>query len=188
MEIQILVNIVNYIWFTIPAYVANPGAVLFKGKFPMDFNKNFYDGRRLFGKGKTWKGFFGGAFTGIFIGFVQIVISYIIPNEYLIKFSQSFLDSVLIVILLSFGAMIGDCCGSFIKRRLNMESGSNAFLLDQYPFILFSIFLLYLAFPDEFFKYIWNVYSILTLIIYTPLIHRIVNIIGYKIGRKEVPW
>ena len=30
-----------------------------KLKVPMDFNKKFIDGKRIFGDNKTWKGFFG---------------------------------------------------------------------------------------------------------------------------------
>ncbi|MBD6955027.1 MAG: CDP-2,3-bis-(O-geranylgeranyl)-sn-glycerol synthase [Thermoplasmata archaeon] len=188
MAIPLIVSIINILWFTLPAYVANPGAVLFKGKIPMDFGRNFFDGRRILGKGKTWRGFFGGALTGIIVGLIQLTLSYAIPNDYLIQFSDSILNSIFIIILLSFGAMLGDSCGSFIKRRIKKESGSNVFLLDQYPFIIFSLLLLYIFFPKEFFIYVWNIYSILTLIVYTPLIHRVVNIIGYRIGKKEVPW
>ncbi len=84
--------------------------------------------------------------------------------------------------------MIGDSIGSFVKRRLKMESGSNALFLDQYPFLIISLLLLYLAFPHEFFEYLWNTVSILTLIIITPLLHRLVNLFGFKIGKKDVPW
>lgn len=188
MTIPILVDIINVLWFTLPAYVANPGAVIFKGKIAMDFGRNFIDGRRILGKGKTWRGFFGGALTGTLTGLIQIILSYLFPNEYLVNFSGNLLTSILIVIVLSFGAMLGDSFGSFIKRRLNKESGSNTFLLDQYPFLVISLLFLYLLFPMEFIRYIWNVYAIMTLIIYTPLIHRIVNIVGFKIGKKDVPW
>ncbi|MEM3199035.1 MAG: CDP-archaeol synthase, partial [Thermoplasmata archaeon] len=78
--------------------------------------------------------------------------------------------------------------GSFIKRRLKIESGSNVLILDQYPFIIISLFLIYIFYQSQFFKIVWNPVAIITLIIYTPLIHRFVNIIGYKLGKKEVPW
>ncbi|MEM0116722.1 MAG: CDP-2,3-bis-(O-geranylgeranyl)-sn-glycerol synthase [Thermoplasmata archaeon] len=188
MLFTIIEQIINVLWFTLPSYVANPGAVIFKGKTPLDFNKNFLDGRRILGKGKTWRGFFGGALTGIFIGLVEIIISFLIPNNYLIKFSNSITDSIFIVIILSFGSMLGDSVGSFIKRRLKIESGSNVLILDQYPFIIISLFLIYIFYQSQFFKIVWNPVAIITLIIYTPLIHRFVNIIGYKLGKKEVPW
>jgi len=181
-------QIINALWYMLPAYVANPAAVLFKGKKPIDFNKNFIDGRRILGKGKTWKGFFGGSFSGIIIGEIEQLLASIFPNNYFVQFSQSQLVAFLIIFTLSFGSMIGDSIGSFIKRRFKMESGSNALFLDQYPFLIISLLLLYLAFPHEFFKYLWNTVSILTLIIITPLLHRLVNVLGFKIGKKDVPW
>lgn len=183
-----IVQIINALWYMLPAYVSNPAAVLFKGKTPIDFNKNFIDGRRILGRGKTWRGFFGGAFSGILIGEIEQVFSTIFPNAYFVQFSQSQLEAFLIIMTISFGSMIGDSIGSFIKRRIKMESGANALFLDQYPFLIISLLLFYISFPYEFLKYLWNPASILTLIIITPLLHRLVNIAGFKIGKKEVPW
>src|SRR2546427_13302198 len=47
-------------WFLLPAYVANPMAVVSGGGTPMDFGRTLRDGRRLLGDGKTWRGFAGG--------------------------------------------------------------------------------------------------------------------------------
>ena len=55
---------------TSPAFFAN-GGMTFTGKGdPIDKGKNFIDGKRLFGDGKTWGGLIGGILSGIFIGFV----------------------------------------------------------------------------------------------------------------------
>ncbi len=182
-----LIEIINALWYMLPAYVANPAAVLFKGKTPMDFNKNFIDGRRIFGKGKTWRGFSGGIFSGFIVGMIENLVGYTFHSPYFPAFSQD-LNMVIIPLIISIGSMIGDATGSFIKRRLGMESGSNAFLLDQYPFLFFSLLFLFIFYPYDFFRYVWNLPGIITLIILTPILHRVVNIIGYKIGKKEVPW
>ncbi len=182
-----LIEIINAIWYMLPAYVANPAAVLFKGKTPMDFYKNFIDGRRILGKGKTWRGFFGGIFSGFFIGIIENVIGYIFKNPYFPTFSQN-LNMFIVPLIISIGSMVGDASGSFIKRRLGMESGKNALLLDQYPFLIFALLFLFIFYPYEFLKYVWNLPGIITLIIITPLLHRLVNIIGYRMGKKEVPW
>lgn len=176
------------IWFILPAYVANPMAVLGHGSKPMDFNKLFIDGHRLFGKGKTWAGFFVGAASGTAFGLIQNVIALLVPNAVFPVFSENILDAVLIVTLLSVGAMTGDLIGSFIKRRFNISSGAEVIGMDQYPFLLISLLFVYIWSNYFFMHYFFNLIALLTLLIFTPLIHRLVNIVGYKIGKKEVPW
>src|SRR5437867_4461168 len=55
-------------WFLLPAYVANPMAVVFGGGTPMDFGRSMRDGRRVLGDGKTWRGFAGGIASGFVLG------------------------------------------------------------------------------------------------------------------------
>ena len=47
----ILAGVLNMIWCKLN--------ILKKCNKPMDFNKNFIDGKRIFGDNKTWKGFIG---------------------------------------------------------------------------------------------------------------------------------
>src|SRR2546427_7243325 len=56
------------LWFFLPAYVANPMAVVFGGGTPIDFGRTLRDGERLFGDGKTWRGLVGGTLAGAFLG------------------------------------------------------------------------------------------------------------------------
>lgn len=83
--------------------------------------------------------------------------------------------------LLSFGALIGDLIGSFIKRRLNLERGQPAPPLDQLDFILGALVFSFIVFipPLE---------IIIVLVILTPIIHLTANVIGYKLGLKKEPW
>ncbi len=63
-------------WLFLPALVPNSAAAVF-GRFSktkMDFGKT-WRGKRIFGDGKSWVGFFGGAFTGIVIGLVLLGIT-----------------------------------------------------------------------------------------------------------------
>ncbi len=69
-----------------------------------------------------------------------------------------------------------------------MESGQNGFLIDQYPFVIFALLFLLLASSRFFYSIYWNIPAVLSIIIITPPLHRIVNIIGFRIGRKNVPW
>ena len=72
---NIPLEIFQSILFFIPAAVTNPGAVITGGHFPVDFGKKFVDGRRIFGDGKTWSGFFGGVGTGIILGLIIFAIT-----------------------------------------------------------------------------------------------------------------
>nr|MDO8080708.1 CDP-2,3-bis-(O-geranylgeranyl)-sn-glycerol synthase [Candidatus Freyarchaeota archaeon] len=83
--------------------------------------------------------------------------------------------------LLSFGALIGDLIGSFIKRRLNLERGQPAPPLDQLDFITGALVFSFIVFipPLE---------IIIILLVLTPVIHLTANIVGYKLRLKKEPW
>lgn len=177
------------IWLTLPAYIANPSAVLFKGKRPMDFGKKLRDGTRVLGDGKTWRGFFGGALSGIIIGSVQIGVAYQFDKKAW-GFGEPY-NAVLIIAILAFGALCGDALGSFMKRRMGKARGEKAPGLDQYDFLAGAWVLLLLFRTSWFFGhfiYDMHILALITVIILTPLLHRVVNIVGYKLGKKDVPW
>ncbi len=175
------------LWLMIPAYLPNSAAVVFHGKTPIDFGKNFVDGRRILGNGKTWRGFFGGALSGILAGTIQNYLSLILPQDYFPQFSSN-IYFIGILASLSFGAMLGDSFGSFIKRRLGIESGGKAFLLDQLTFVFIAWLFAYIFYPSFFLFAFGNIPAIVTILVITPLVHRIVNIMAYKMGKKSVPW
>src|SRR3989449_7533318 len=56
------------LWFFLPAFVANPMAVVFGGGTPIDFGRILGDRERLFGDGKTWRGPAGGTLFGAVLG------------------------------------------------------------------------------------------------------------------------
>ena len=184
----VLQEIIATLWLMLPVYLPNPGAVLFKGRVPIDFGKTFIDGRRILGKGKTWRGFFGGSLFGVIIGLLMNFIAFYAPQEWFPVFSTNWTTATLIVTTMAFSAMLGDSTGSFIKRRLGIGSGGRAFLLDQLMFVIMAWLFLYLFFPWWFFEHFWKLAPVLTVFILTPLIHRGVNILAYKLGYKDVPW
>ncbi len=185
--ISILAEIIASLWLMLPAYIPNSAAVLFKGQTPMDFGKNFIDGRRILGKGKTWRGFLGGSITGFIVGIIQNYLAAYLPQEWFPRFSTT-LNFLGILLCLSFGAMMGDALGSFIKRRLGIKSGGRAFLLDQLTFVLFAWLLLAIFYPSWLLEHFGKIVPLLTILVLTPLIHRSVNILAYKMGKKDVPW
>jgi len=155
-----LETVLNAIYFFIPAYVANTAAGLFGHGRPVDLGKNFIDGRRILGDGVTVRGSASGIFCGTVVGILQ--------KKFLLGF------------LLSFGAILGDAIGSFIKRRLHMPQGAPAPLLDQLNFVVGGLFLASFVEPI-------SLEWVATLLIFTPFGHLLVNKIGYQLRLKNVP-
>ncbi len=182
--------ILKALWFLLPSMVAGPGATFLGGGVPVDLGKKLSDGKRILGDGKTWRGVFGGIAFAAFFGMIQtlIVIYTDMGNDWLFGLGWK---GWLTIIILGTGSILGDSIGSFIKRRLDKERGYNFPLLDQYDYV-FGTFLLLLVFRYDFFISNYIIHpawvGLMVVLIQTPLVHRLVNIIGYRIGVKKVPW
>ena len=185
---DILVKAIAALWLAIPALAANSTAVIFGGGTPIDFGRTFYDGKRILGNGKTWRGLIGGGAAAASIGYLQQMLSCFLHTAYIPVFSMNQCAAVGIPLVLAYGALIGDSTGSFIKRRLGIGRGQQAYFLDQMTFMIISLLFVALAYPDFFFMYFWNATAIITIFVITPLLHRVVNMIAYKMGYKDVPW
>jgi len=179
------------LWIMMPAYLANTIAVLTGGKYPIDQGKTLADGNRILGDGKTWSGLVGGTLGGVMIGYTQL------------KFGNSFIQSIienipedlwgdrpfLIFFLLSFGALFGDMSASFFKRRGNLKRGDKSPILDMFDFIGMALFLTIIFGNGWLQSWLFDgVGPLFTLLLLTPILHRGVNIIGFKIGVKNEPW
>lgn len=185
----VVVIMLTGLWLFLPAMVPNSAAVVFGGETKMDFGKS-WRGKRIFGDGKSWRGFFGGAFSGILVGLILIGVSSIWDPENFWGYGP-FWGNVGILACLSFGAVLGDLCGAFIKRRLGMERGQKAPVLDQYDFVIGAFLVTALFFPDWVYaNYIegWYIAALIFIIVIMFAIHRAVNIIGYRMGLKKEPW
>ncbi len=164
MEIAIL--IVEALKFIFPAYCANAAPVIAGGGRPMDFGKTFFDGKPIFGKNKTVRGFFFGLAVGVAVGLVECVF-----------FDYPFLFSVLSPL----GALLGDLTGAFLKRRLGIAPGGLLPIVDQVDFVVGAIlFSLPLA------MLYWEL--AIAVIIITPPIHLFTNFLAYKLKLKNNPW
>jgi len=165
--------VLKAIWFILPAYIANGTPVvvsrIIRKGTPIDRGKNFIDGRRILGDGKTVEGFIAGTLVGTFTAFLQAIL---MKNSSILLFG----------FLLSLGAMIGDLIGSFIKRRLGLARGAPAPLLDQLDFLLGAIFFVWLGGAHIPHSYI------LILVVLTPILHFMTNYAAYKLKLKSVPW
>lgn len=177
-------------WYILPAYIANGFAVfakLIKTLHPIDGGRLFRDGRPLLGLGKTWEGFLVGFLSGSIIGLIQVftaplLFALILQYLYLPpEFYSIVLLSGPLVVLVALGALVGDLIGSFFKRRLNISRGRPAPFLDQLDFLIMAMLFGLLVAPIPLILAIF-------LLILTPVIHLLANIIGYLLRLKQVPW
>jgi CDP-2,3-bis-(O-geranylgeranyl)-sn-glycerol synthase len=161
--------IIEALKFIFPAYCANAIPVITGGGYPIDLGKKFFDGKPIFGRNKTFKGFFSGLAVGTAVGLVESVFF----PEY----------SILSGFLLSLGALFGDLTGAFVKRRLGLAPGDLLPVIDQVDFIIgaivFAFFFSLSILPWE---------LIIAVLIITPPIHLITNFAAYKLGLKDNPW
>ena len=173
------------VWLMLPAYLGNTIASIVGGGAPIDNGRNWNDGRRILGDGKTWRGLIGGTLGGLLVGHLQMTAGAGFFSDYVSWEPAPYL----IFFLLAFGALAGDMAASFIKRRRGQERGAKSPLLDMYDFILGAL-VLTLLFGGGWLES-WLLESwvpLATLFIATPILHRSVNILGYKLGVKQVPW
>ncbi|WP_458454648.1 CDP-2,3-bis-(O-geranylgeranyl)-sn-glycerol synthase [Methanobrevibacter sp.] len=184
MDIQMfLIACLTTLYFILPAYFSNGGALAFGGGTPVDFGKTDKKGIRWIGDGVTWKGLFAGTLIGIITGIIQGHIGPTIISEmgsYIITPIITDIPSgILIGFLLGFGALIGDAAGSFLKRRLGIGRGKPAPILDQLDFIIMALILVY---PVVQFNWMFLIIALAL----TLVIHLIANSLAYLIGIKDV--
>ncbi len=177
----IVIPILSAFWVMLPAYLPNPVAALCGGGTPIDLGHNYSDGRRVFGDGKTWRGLACGIGAGILIGLLQVAAAG--------SYGWVFLPHLTLsaIILLATGALLGDLVKSFFKRRYGKERGAKWPVADQYDLVA-GAFLLLLLFDHEWLFATVTLPVFLIILILTPLLHRAMNILGYLVKVKEVPW
>jgi len=187
--------VLQALWLILPAYVANASAVLVGGGTPVDFGKNWRDGRRIFGDGKTWRGLFSGAFMGMVVGFgLSVAAKAVAPTEYnFINFENldfmGFPLMIPIVFSLCFGALLGDMVESFFKRRIGKGRGEDWYGFDQLDFIVGALFLSFFvslildlsgATSGNWFFASFSLWHILVLLVITPFFHFFANFVHKK--------
>jgi CDP-2,3-bis-(O-geranylgeranyl)-sn-glycerol synthase len=158
--------IITALGFIFPAYCANAVPVLAGGGPKMDFDRNFIDGKRVFGNNKTFRGFFFGWAVGAMVGLLETFL---------------FGFPILFCVLTPLGALLGDLCGAFLKRRLGIAPGGLLPIVDQIDFVVGAIvFSLPLALIG------WEV--AVTVMILTPPIHLFTNFLAFRLKLKNNPW
>lgn len=195
-----LAIIIQAFWLVIPIYVANASAVIVGGGTPIDFGKNWKDGKRILGDGKTWRGLITGAFLGLTCGFgfsiVAIYSAYYPETSWLgIDDFTGFPFMIPIIGSICFGALLGDIIESFFKRRIGRDRGENWVPFDQLDFILGVLFFCFLMNVflnlSGFMSYNWfletfTIWHILVLLVLTPFFHILGNFIAKKTKAQNV--
>jgi CDP-2,3-bis-(O-geranylgeranyl)-sn-glycerol synthase len=137
----------------------------------------------MLGDGKTFRGTIAGTIGGISIG---LLLNNFASDLGLPSFGSG-ADQFVILLGLSLGAMLGDIVAAFFKRRMGLKRGAKLFIIDQLDFVIGAWALTIILAPQWFWENFTFQIMIIVLLI-TPILHRFMNIIGYRLGSKREPW
>ncbi|MBN1168952.1 CDP-archaeol synthase [Candidatus Woesebacteria bacterium] len=163
-HVFLIIKLLFPLWFTNVLYVLWH-FVRYKYGFwdyPIDFNVNFIDGRRLIGSAKT--------VVGLFITVMCILIYGIIISDY--KVSSVLISS----------NYIGAAVSGFLKRRFKIIRGNALPLIDQLDYLIMAFVLL------NFFNISYfNRIAVFAFPI-NYLLHKISVVCAYKLGFRAKPY
>lgn len=168
------------ILFILPSYFANSVPVVLGGGAPIDRGMRLPDRQRLFGEGKTIRGFLSGVLAAILVGAAEGAL---LPGTSLDIYSGIPSAYILAGFLLGAGTMVGDLAGSFLKRRWGMERGKPSLAMDQLMFFVFA-----LAFAYPLAPHVLTIETVLFLAALTYFVHVAANVLAHRLGLKSVPW
>ncbi len=191
--------IIQALWLILPAYIANASALLLGGGTPVDFGKNWKDGKRILGDGKTWSGLLFGTLIGMIGGFgLSIVAKYAAATpDYQFLGIDDFTGFPLMIPLifsLCIGALLGDVTESFFKRRTGIERGKDWIPFDQLDFILGVLFFSFIVSSflhlTGLMEYNWffrnfTIWHIVVLLVLTPFFHLFSNFVHRKAKKPK---
>lgn len=169
----------------LPAYVPNPAAVIFGGGPAIDGGATWTDGRRLFGDGKTLRGFILGVLAGVAVGGVELWAQTL--AGWTLSWNFLPLHTITTVTAFAVGALLGDLAKSFVKRRIGKGQGDPWPVADQYDLVVGAFLLTALVAPRWLLQNI-TLPVLVWILVLTPVLHRITNIVGHRLGVKRVPW
>lgn len=184
LGVDVFETVVVAVWAMLPAYVPNNFAVLAGGGRPVDGGRT-WNGERLLGDGKTWRGTVAGIAAGAVLALVLNAIRPSVMSGLGIPLPDPF--PTVVMFTLPAGAMLGDMTASFLKRRTGRERGAAFPVIDQLDFVVVSLLLTLLAAPT------WTLDTftlpvVVVILVATPLLHIVTNAIAYVLGLKNEPW
>ena len=123
------------------------------------------------------------------VGAAQILLApYIAPQlSGIVNPVQLMTWTAIAAITMPIGALLGDIVKSFFKRRIGFDRGAMLPVADQLDFVAGAWLLTYIIDPS------WMTTNftlgvIITVLIITPVLHLATNVVGFKLGKKDVPW
>ncbi len=180
--------ILQSVYFIVPAYFANMAPVIAKrlkiferANKPVDFNAKAFDGRPLFGKNKTVRGFIFGVAAGIVLVFLQRIL-YAFESFRWISITD-YSSFLLLGTLMGFGALSGDVIKSFFKRRFNIKPGKKFIPFDQTDFVIGAYLF---VFPFYSSMISWELFF--SSLIVSFFLHILVNHVAYYLNIRKEKW
>jgi CDP-2,3-bis-(O-geranylgeranyl)-sn-glycerol synthase len=164
--------ILKSLYFFLPVYFANMAPVLFTSVRFADTPIQ----EKWFGKNKTWRGILVSTLTGGIVFWIQqLAHAQGFTSLSLIEYTHY---PVVLGFSMGFGAIIGDLVKSYYKRKEGIAPGKPWYFFDQIDFVLGGILF-------SFFFIVPSANVILVLLIASPILHLIVNYIGYVVGIRK---
>ena len=165
LDLGILSLSIMTLWLYLPGFLANTFAMMWGkwlpktgyGPWPIDGGRNWKDGNRILGDGKTWNGLIGGSITSGILCVIIVASMGDVPTSETVEsgifahpltgyegtwfdFGSANLSAFVLGTFLGFACLVGDSTGSFFKRRRGLkregEISSKAPLLDTLPFAI----------------------------------------------------
>ena len=163
------------LYFFLPAYCANMAPTLFKW-IPLG-NKPIYE--KKLGSHKTWRGLIAGTiFGGIIFALQKYLYQQGLTPWSLIDYNGF---SLLLGLLMGFGALAGDIVKSYYKRKAGIPVGVKWIPWDQMDFAIGGLIFTWFVWvpPAE---------VALIILVISPFLHIIVNHIGYWLKIRKEKW
>ena len=191
-------TVLTALWLMLPAYLANMMPVFVGGGRPIDGGRDWKDGRRILGDGKTWRGLLvGPLLSAALVGILQwLSVSTAWGRVYGFPDWGPTPWWFVLAYFMGLGALVGDAVESFFKRRTGRVRGERWIPFDQLDFVVGSLTFAFLASwllslaglaPNVAIREL-TLERVTAIVLLTPALHLLVNYIGYKIGAKDVPW
>lgn len=171
------------VWAMLPAYLPNNVAVVAGGGPAIDGGRT-WQGARLLGDGKTWRGTAAGTLAGLLLAIVLSSLASTVGVAIGLTLPRFPLAAA---VALPAGAMLGDIGGSFLKRRIGRARGAAVPGLDQLDFVIGALVVTFVLAPA------WAAATftpavVVAILVITPVLHFGTNVIGYGLGLKREPW
>ena len=179
---DIILLVIQGLWFSLPMYVANMMPVLVKSipflNIPIDLGKS-WRGKPIFGSHKTFRGFVFGVAGAVLVVYIQsILFSQGGMWREISIVSYTNYSVVLFGFLLGFGSLAGDAVESFIKRRISIKPGGSWYFFDQVDYIIGALlFCMFIFIP--------SIIHIIAILILGVFLSFFTSYIGYYLGLKD---